>query len=67
MLFLLPCSSWPFAPDCAEKQTLALDCTGDKNTREANTDLHGDGVSHNHQCITTKATAGKAGSEQARR
>lgn len=54
---------WPFAPDRAglNVQKTALDCT---NTWEANTDLHRDGGSHNHQCIPTKATVGKAGSLQ---
>lgn len=34
------------------------------NTWEANTHLHKDGGSHNHQCVATKATVGKAGSRQ---
>ena len=56
---------WPFAPDCGgakrtEKNRLLRLAA---HTWEA--DLHGDGGSHNHQCITTKATlGGEAGSRQ---
>lgn len=57
---------WPFAPDCGgakrtEKNRLLRFAA---HTWEA--DLHGDGGSHNHQCITTKATLGGGKQEAGR-
>lgn len=60
---------WPCAPVCSglnvqKTDTCARLHMAHTNTWEENNDLHRDGGSHKHQCITTKATVGKAGSHQ---